>query len=100
MPACAKEKQKVAEWQALVAEYKADVQGATGQALHNAAQALAHATNQLAAAQLALAKCEGTLPPPVPPKPITIGVNRIECTNATSGFGSDEPYVLVLAVDL
>lgn len=98
---CAKQKQKVADLQDKVADLKDQIQNATGQALHNAAQALGIATTQLAAAQLALQKCEGITPPaPVQPKPITIGVGGIECINATSGLGSDEPYVLVLAVDL
>ncbi len=97
---CDKIRNKVAQLEEKIADLKDQINGATGAELHGLAGQLSQALRQLAQAQEALAACEGKLPPPVPPKPITIGVDRIVCIQETDEPGSDEPYVLVLAVDL
>ena len=41
-----------------------------------------------------------TKQPPVPLKPVTIGVSEIFCVEESSEWGSDEPYLLVLTLDM
>jgi hypothetical protein len=90
----------VAKSKERIADLKDQIHGATGSVLHGLAGQLTQALNQLAREEEALAACEGKLPPPVSPKPITVGVAQIVCRSETSEVGADEPYLLVLAVDM
>lgn len=97
---CTKIKQEVKE---LLAEYTAlELQSETepDATLPALLKKMTAVAQNLAAKQQELANCLGIVPAPVPLKPITIGVSRIHCYTETSGFGSDEPYILALAVDL
>lgn len=98
--ACIDERRKVGAAQEKVADLEGQIEGASGAVLHGLAGQLSRALNQLARDEESLAACEGKLPPFVPAKPITIGVDRIVCAHVTSGAGSDTPYLLVLAVDM
>jgi hypothetical protein len=79
---------------------QASLKGATGQELHNAAAAVNKATKDVTNAKTALSKCLGIFTPSAAPVPVRIEVDKLICYSETSGLGSDEIYILVMAVDL